>query len=63
MNIRVSPEELCADRMSATHVERAVEAIDTDGYVEDYGLGEGWSEGDHKVLVMLVSKVGLKVSK
>jgi hypothetical protein len=33
MNIRVSPEELCDDRMSATHVERAVEAIDTDGYV------------------------------
>ena len=33
MNIRVSPEELRADRMSAAHVERAVEAIDTDGYV------------------------------
>ena len=33
MNIRVSPEEFHADRMSAAHVERAVEAIDTDGYV------------------------------
>jgi hypothetical protein len=39
MNIRVSPEELRDDRMSATHVERAVEAIDTDGYVGGLRVG------------------------
>ena len=33
MNIRVSPEEIRADRMTTAHVEKAVEAIDTDGYV------------------------------
>ena len=33
MNIRVSPQELRADQMSAAKVEQAAEAIATDGYV------------------------------